>query len=453
MLNGNLAEQIHVVENSFVWVGIMRFVSSISLVAASLSLAACAGGGGDNALLLAKTLEACVKCGAVSVTGSDPATDPGTGTDPGGIPPVDPSNGSPGANNGNGGNTTSLATGDPVIALEAGTVVSDKAAPSLGKLTLTAGSPNKAKLEVDTNTANNNKWAVPKEMNQYTRAASPSGPALLANAVGWGAGGGSAVPGGVTYNEYRAYQNSNTDGYDELLQVWTFGDSYAAQYRDETSGSETADKQAWAFGGMTTGSVTPGTKASGTATYNGRFGSTAITRNWLNSDDSNQQVNYNNSWRVNGSSQTTVNFDTNAVAATLTPEMWETEADYNNWSGFVAQVNAAAPGVDPNYAAFMSSQIKLNGTVTKTTTGNSIAGDASMNSADGWLSDGTNNPFYGAVYGTNGTEVTGVFATTAVDPYPYGGNTPANNPTRGYINHSGAFNGDCAGAGCPTITP
>lgn len=428
-----------------VWVGIMRGVSLISLIAASLSLAACAGGGGSNALSLAKTLEACIKCGAVADTSTDPAPDPST--DPTGPPVVDPSNGSPGANNGNGGNTTNIATGDPVIALEAGTVVSSKASPSLGRLTLTAGAPNKAKLEVDTNTANNNKWAVPKEMNQYTRVG------LVPNQVGWDAAGNATTPGGVTYNEYRAYQNANGGGYDELLQVWTFGNSYAAQYRDETSGAETADKQAWAFGGMTTGSVTPGNSASGTATYNGRFGSTAITRNWINSDDSNQQVNYNNSWRVNGASQTTVNFDTNTVAATLTPQLWETEYDFNNWSGGVAQINAVAPGADPNYASFMSSQIKLNGTLTKTATGNTIAGDATMNPTDGWLSDGTNNPFYGAVYGAGGTEVTGIFATTAVDPYPYGGDTPANNPTRGYINHSGAFNGDCAGAACPTITP
>jgi hypothetical protein len=59
-----------------VWVGIMRGVSLISLIAASLSLAACAGGGGSSALSLAKTLEACIKCGAVADSSTDPATDP-----------------------------------------------------------------------------------------------------------------------------------------------------------------------------------------------------------------------------------------------------------------------------------------------------------------------------------------------------------------------------------------
>ncbi len=329
-----------------------------------------------------------------------------------------------------------------MIALEAGTVVSSKSNPSLGKLTLISGSPAKAKLEVDTNTANNNKWAVPKTMDEYLFGTNAS------FGRGFGAANGAGVAGGVSYNEYRAYQNSNTDKYDELLQVWTFGDSYAVQYRDETSGTETADKQAWTFGGMNAG-VTPGTKASGTATYAGRFGSTAITRNWINSEDPAQEVDWNNSWRVNGSTQATVNFDTNTVSAELTPQVWQTEADYNNHSGYVVTVNTSAP--DANFAGFMDSKIKLDGTLTKTATGNKIAGGATMDSADGWLSDGGNNPFYGAVYGTNGQDITGVFATTAVNPSPIGGTTPLNNPGRGYINHSGAFNGECTV--CPTIAP
>lgn len=421
----------------------MRGVSLVSLVAASMSLAACAGGGSTaSALLLAKDLNACISCVKTSsTTTTGGGTTPTTPTQP----PVDPSGGSPGANNGNGGNTTSLASGDPVIALEAGTVVSSKTSPSLGKLTLTSGPINKAKLEVDTNTANNDKWAVPKEMNEYVFGTNAS------FGLGLGAAGDSTTVGGVSYKEYRAYQNSQTGGYDELLQVWTFGDSYAAQYRDETSLAETADKQAWAFGGMNSTSVTPGTKASGTATYTGRFGSTAITRNWINPDDPAQEVDFNNSWRVNGTTNATVNFNTNAVSARLSPDTWETEADYNNHSGYVVSVDANVAG--PNRAGFMASDIILEGTMTKTATGNSISGGASMDTADGWLSDGGNNPFYGAVYGTAGQDITGVFATTAISPYPIGGNMPANNPARGYINHSGAFNGECSGPTCPTIAP
>ena len=426
----------------------MRRLSLFSVLVASVSLAGCAGGGSgaSSALLLASDLSVCgLSCDTTGSGGG--SSGGGTGGSTGGTgggTGVDTSGGSPGADNGNGGNTTNLNTGDPVIALEAGTVVSSKTSPSLGKLTIISGSPNKAKLEVDTNTANNNKWAVPKTMDEYLFGTNASG------GLGMGAAGGSGTVGGVSYNEYRAYQNSATDSYDELLQVWTFGDSYAAQYRDETSGSETADKQAWAFGGMNAG-VTPGTKASGSAIYNGRFGSTAITRNWINSQDSNQQADWNNSWRVNGSSQTTVNFNTNTVSARLSPETWQTEADFNNWSGFVVTVNTSNTA-DPNYAGYMSSDITLSGTLTKTATGNSIAGGASMDSADGWLSDGSNNPFYGAVYGANGQDVTGVFATTAVNPSPIGGTTPLNNPARGYINHSGAFNGECT-ATCPTIAP
>ncbi|MBL8789660.1 MAG: hypothetical protein JNM45_04125 [Rhizobiales bacterium] len=418
-----------------------------SVLVASVSLAGCGGGGGSGASLLASDITVCgLSCdnssgGSSGGSGGSGGSSGGSGGGGGG---VDTSGGSPGADNGNGGNTTNLNTGDPVIALEAGTVVSSKTSPSLGKLTVLSGSPNTAKLEVDTNTANNNKWAVPKTMGEYLYGTNAS------FGLGLGAAGGSGTVGGVSYNEYRAYQNSNTEAYDELLQVWTFGDSYAAQYRDETSGKETADKQAWAFGGMNAG-ATPGTRASGTATYNGRFGSTAITRNWINSEDGNQEVDWNNSWRVNGTSQATVNFNTNAVSAELSPEVWQTEADLNNHSGYVVTVNTSVPA-DPNYAGYMSSKIMLNGTLTKTATGNSIAGGATMDSADGWLSDGTNNPFYGGIYGANGQDITGVFATTAVNPSPIGGTTPLNNPGRGYINHSGAFNGECT-VSCPTITP
>jgi C-lobe and N-lobe beta barrels of Tf-binding protein B len=416
----------------------MRQVSFFALVASSLSLAACAGGGGAGGTLSAFDIVQDLPISCSGVVGTCPAGSgdgDGTTTDPDPDPvtpdPGTGTGGSPGANNGNGGNTTNINTGDPVLALEAGKVVSSKSTPSLGALTLTTA-PNTAKFVVDTNTANNNLWAIPKTMDEYVTGTNASG--------GVGLGG--------TYKEYRAYQDSNTDGYDELLQVWTFGHSYALQYRDETSGSDVADKQAWAFGGITSTSVTPGAAlpVAGIVTYNGRFGSTAITSSWKNSEDANQAVNYNNSWRVIGAASLDVNFANNSVTGRLDPETWRTEEDYNNKDGGPRDVLSTASSnildlnYDPNFAGFMTSDILLNGTLVKTATGNTIAGGATMDTADGWLSDGTNNPFYGAIYGPAGDEVTGNFAASGSNPAPIGGTFPLNNPTRGKISHSGVFN-------------
>ena len=164
-----------------------------------------------------------------------------------------------------------------------------------------------------------------------------------------------------------------------------------------------------------------------------------------------QQADFNNSWRVNGAAtRQMLDFDmpTQCQCPPRRQKRWETEADFNNYSGFVVSVDAndGSDPADPNNAGFMASDIvSWNGTLTKSATrATSIAGGASMDAADGWLSDGGNNPFYGAIYGANGEDITGVFATTAVNARRRSVVTsPLNNPTRGYINHSGGFNGDC----------
>ena len=49
---------------------------------------------------------------------------------------------------------------------------------------------------VDTNTANNNKWAVPKTMDEYVVCTN------LGGGLAMGAVGGGATVGGTSYNEY-----------------------------------------------------------------------------------------------------------------------------------------------------------------------------------------------------------------------------------------------------------
>jgi hypothetical protein len=69
-------------------------------------------------------------------------------------------------------------------------------------------------------------------------------------------GGSNGGAGG--YREYRVYSNEVGQERDESLQVWAWGESYAAHYNNESSGGDPAH-QAWSFGG----NRTPSAAASG----------------------------------------------------------------------------------------------------------------------------------------------------------------------------------------------
>ncbi len=256
-------------------------------------------------------------------------------------------------------------------------------------------------------------------------------------AYGTNASGGVGL--GGTYNEYRSLSTSSAGtAQDEELQVWTWGNSYATQYRDVTAGGE-ASHQAWSFGGTKTPKAAMDAIV-GDVSYTGKFGATAKTSNWVDSTLVSQTVSHNNIWRVEGDSSLTANFGTGAFSGTLTPQLWNAYQTMNGASGFHT-IDLSAP-LDANYAGFMSSNIVLKGTITNNiTTGNSITGTAEMDTGDGWLTNSTTNPMYAGVFGANADEITGAFALEATAPAPLGGNLPINDDRRGYIEMSGVFNG------------
>ena len=110
----------------------------------------------------------------------------------------------------------------------------------------------------DTGTASNSSWATPVLMNEYVTGSNRVDPF---NTLASGQRNAGA---GTNYREYRAL--SASENRDELLQVWSYDDSYMLQYRNAASGAE-AKQQAWSFGGNATSTM----RTAGVANYKGRF--------------------------------------------------------------------------------------------------------------------------------------------------------------------------------------
>lgn len=404
----------------------MRQGSLLALMGSAIVISACAsGGGGGTALTLADSLSVC------GINDTSPECNPtdssggggGTGGTGGGDSGAN-DDGTAGTGDDNTGNNVNLATGDTTLILEKSKLANATDDPALSRLTYnTAG---RAQIEIDTqqSAAEQALWPRPKYMKEYAAGSIYDDPFIVPNQMGG------------TYNEYRAlsYNDDGTSA-DEVLQVWTFGNSYATQYRDLADGGEAAH-QAWSFGGAKTAAASM--PVAGTVNYSGRFGATAKTWNW--EDPSNgRTVSINNKWRVTGATAATANFGTGAFTATLSPEVWNAYATLNGGTGFtnVSATNAA----DPNWNDYMDDAVNISGSITTSpTTGNAITGTASMDEAAGWVTNETVNPFYGAFFGAGASEVTGVFNLEAVSPYPIGGDIPDNDDRRGFLQMSGAIN-------------
>ncbi|MDE2384558.1 MAG: hypothetical protein KGO53_08060 [Alphaproteobacteria bacterium] len=368
----------------------------------------------------------------------------------------------------NTGNTTSLSTGDTTIALEGSTAITTNTNPALSKLgftpTNTPGTSNQ-QIWFDTKTASNGAWPVSKLMSYSDYGtcindggADPLNPGLCKNGTGGHGLGGN-------YKLYRYYDKGTK--IDEELQVWTWGNSYATQYRDVTASGTDPQHQAWSFGGNYTPVASMPT--AGIMNYTGQWGGTAKTSNFydnLTTGTVGQTMSFNNNWRVSGTSSLTANFGTGQFAGTLTPWLWEGVNKDGNFSqvdvaaaqAFAAQCAVSAPACNPaspsfnmaqynnlaNYnAAYMNVSVILAGSIKtdakNTTKPNQVVGTASMDPTAGWITS-ANNPMFAGFFGPAAKEVTGAFAFDATIPAPNGGLIPINNDRRAYIEMSGIFN-------------
>jgi hypothetical protein len=268
---------------------------------------------------------------------------------------------------------------------------------------------------------------------------------------------GSKANGG-TKDAYREYRNVKSDPLNtrkELIQLWTWNDSYTTNYENQ-SGGGSPKQQAWSFGGNESTSV----RTTGTANYVGRFVANALAEGFIPRDGA--AIKQNGNWTLQGRSDTAIDFDKSnlEMETTLSPETWTSlqktdsgaEIRYT-WTNGVATVHdsnnvAGVPSTDsipaPNYDELYGIKIKLKGSLvpaaaTSTTPGvkNSLVGTAALN-GDYTSSD---QIMHAGLYGTNGDEITGIFSVKGSLDDPSGGTHPITDPRGASVTISGAFNG------------
>jgi hypothetical protein len=477
----------------------MRFASMSLLLLSTVGLAACGGAGST-------LIEMNNSCGILCAKTNYIPPAPTTNTNGQAVPPPSTTNT---------GNTTQLTTGDTTIILEKGVLMNTRDVPAMSTLTPDTGTTEAtktAKISIDTKDPTRNpSWPAPKNMawskfgsqheltsqlntdlsDPFVRRNGRTVPSTLYDLADPSTSGSSHL--GGEYNEYRAYSQDQAVPYDESLQIWTWGKSYAAQYRDVTSGGGTAGHQAWVFGSANGGTKSTSAELppAGSLSFRGKYTSTVETKNFDEQDVvAFQTMTENGVWSSTGDANMKVTFSgaTAQVEGTLDPDLWRKYRDADSHKGFgYIDVDAAQameldlrtnprpilipqPGdpIDPdkftldqaeNYTNYMVNRefldvpILLSGTLTATATGNTITGQTSIGQNQGWVTNTNTNLLYGSVFGTaaTGYEVTGVFNVEGTIPSPIGGNIAINDDRRAFVNHSGIFHVEpCAPSGTPT---
>jgi len=396
----------------------MRILSGLFLGLSAVALSGCVSNTYDNLTNLSNGCNASALAVSCNSTSSNTSTTPPTTT-------------TTGPTNTNTGNTSTLsanATTDTTLALESNKAISTQSNPAVSKLSsspLTGAAPATQSFTINTETSSNSNWPVTKTMSYY-----PAG------------GTTSTLADNPAYAEYRYFQKNT---YDEELQVWSWGDSFATQYRDVTNSGTAPLHQAWSFGGnYTSASDIAALKTSGAkVNYSGSWTATAQTSNWVDSSDPNQVVSYNNNWRVRGTSDLHADFGTGAFSGDLHSTNWLAVSKDGT-----RIVDALDPTLDPVNILdpVMLPNVKLTGTITTSTAANThpnqIVGTANMDASTyGWITTTGSNPMYGGFFGPGAKEVTGVFALDTAIPSPTKGNISINDDRRGYLSMSGMFHG------------
>jgi hypothetical protein len=246
---------------------------------------------------------------------------------------------------------------------------------------------------------------------------------------------------GAGYREYRVL--SKTDNRDELLQLWAFGDSYATQYQNAAGGG-VPKHQVWSFGGRKAQNV----PTAGNATFNGRWVGAAQTENWLAPQSA--AISPNGLWRVEGNSEFAVNYDSGAIRGTLTPESWTSFQDKigaYTWFTSASGRKRNGTAAEPDYSIIYETKVNIDANLDAAAAGqprNTFTGQANLSGT--YLTG--DNPVHGGFFGTNGTELTGVFNAAGLNPNPQGGSQGVNDSRRGGLTINGAFNADCV----PNVT-
>jgi hypothetical protein len=263
------------------------------------------------------------------------------------------------------------------------------------------------------------------------------------------------------YREYRVV--STADNRDEVLQVWSWDNSYTLGYQNQIGGGD-PKQQVWTIGGNETTTMPVG----GTATYAGRWVGTGKTSNWVKPDGA--DIDPNASWMMQGRSNFQADFTNSTITGTITPETWTSwqekiKGRYTWWTNAATTVPATDPyapaasigtPVAPDYE-FYDIPLNLKGTIVAgtTTTTTTAAGPVTTTVKNAFVGEGNfagqyitgDNPFYGSFFGNNAGEVTGVFTATGKTLDPLGGSTGLLDARRATITINGSFNADCTTLG------
>ncbi|HEY5363165.1 MAG TPA: hypothetical protein VIJ49_03095, partial [Aestuariivirga sp.] len=444
----------------------MRNISGLALIVMTFALSGCVSSALDSLSSLQNgctTSTSSVSCNSPPTT-TPPTTPPTTPTTPT-TPPAGPPN------------TSTITTGDTTITLEksiytppttAGTTSLTQLLVSPLTTTIANGTATaNQQITFNTNTATNASWPNSPVMTYDdfgtcfydggTNSIMVNGVAVPTGKCGGGSGGrglggidpltgidpsvttsaGTATSAGSSNSlsgNYKQYRNYSKGVSDQELQIWTWNNSYATQYRDVLASGTAPAHQAWSFGGNYTATANMPT-ANATVTYAGQFGATATTSNWVDVTKSlaagksaptgAQTVSANNSWQVNGNSTLHANFGTGSFYGTLTPRNWTglnsnsglTNINLNSAltnGGACFNQTAACDGSTAqslanfnswsNYQSYMSTVVNLNGTITTSTTNtakpNQVVGTATLDPSAGWITSSGTNPMYAGFFGT-----------------------------------------------------
>ncbi len=262
-------------------------------------------------------------------------------------------------------------------------------------------------------------WADPIEMNLFSTT--------VFNPAFDGLHQGANFSG---YKEYRRI-NSTTDA---ELQIWSYAYSQVGQYTVYFAESAANQNNVSIFhdGDLTPTSGLP----AATATYNGKFGGTAVTSNWLerpravndpfNADPSTnagQDWDPNGTWRVTGDTTVNADFGAGSVNGVI---------DNLTWRKFDPAVGYITIGTNETSRPFHN--YTFSGTITDSTYSGTTRGPNTVVTG--------NNAVNGAFYGPNAEETAGTVFSETTSVNPDDGRSPYEENRRGFITIRGVFQGN-----------
>ena len=246
----------------------------------------------------------------------------------------------------------------------------------------------------------------------------------------------------ANFSGYKEYRNisggtGSSTTTDAELQIWSYQYSNIGQYtvfNDPSAGNN--NNVSLFFDGSAT--PTSGLPA-GAATYNGKFGGTAVVSNYLEATRTivdpfdtagtiGSTYDPNGTWRVVGDVQVNANFGTGSITGGVNNTTWRKFTGVTTTQdGFIT--------VTPAETAKPFRDYTLTGTITDNTFSGNVSG------TPGAVVTG-NNALNGGFYGPNAEEVAGVLSVETTSASPSDGITTNDANRRGFISLRGVFQGN-----------